>query len=192
MLNPDDRETLEEYRRAMVEVRDTRLTHESVSYSVTLGSQDRSAATLPKEDDLRALFVAFRHLWLDDERANFTKVRTVLHGQALTPEERATLDAARQRWKEVCRSREIKINIGAGSISPRHYINTYFNGLYFHRDKDKREQREALEAALGVPLARALLMDWVLRLVVVAAVVEQIVVNVLEREAAARAPTGTG
>src|SRR5437773_4417852 len=99
-LDPDDREKLEEFRRTMAELRETRLVREPTSYSVTIGSGDRSQ--FPDEDSLRSLFTAFRPLWLEKETATFVKVCQVLHHASLTDEERQGLDDARRFWKETC------------------------------------------------------------------------------------------
>src|SRR5439155_26581202 len=106
--------------------------------------------------------------------------------------ERKVLGEARVHWKQTCKSSFIKINVGSKPISPRDYIDLYLNGLYFHEDDDeKRELRERLEAVLGEATARAFLLDWLRMLIDAAACVEQIVVNVLERDAkpAVQAPT---
>jgi hypothetical protein len=105
----------------------------------------------------------------------------VLHRSTLTDEERDALAKGREYWKERKRNDSFKIQLNDDLVSPRRFIDTYFNGLYFHRDADKREEREFLEAVMGGPFVRALLLEWVTDLTSAAAFIEQIVVRVLDR-----------
>ncbi len=74
-------------------------------------------------------------------------------------------------------------------LVPREFINLYFNGLYFHRDRDKRVIRETFEGAFGAEFGKGMLLTWVLDLVDAAASIEQVVTNVLGRETTAQAST---
>jgi len=133
-----DRETLVEYRRVLAGLRETRLAREGSSFSVHIGGQDGSSSSIPDEDSLRALFGAFRHVWLDDEPASFTRTCQVLHRSNLTDEEREALTKCRESWKDVHRTDPIKINLNGQLLRPRRLIELYFNSVYFHRDQDKR------------------------------------------------------
>ena len=63
MLKPEDRETFEEYRQVMTELRNTEIAKTGgFILSITLSSQDRSTNKLPSETALRDLFTAFRQL----------------------------------------------------------------------------------------------------------------------------------
>lgn len=185
MLKPEDRETFDEYRGVMGELHDTEIAKNGASYSITLGSPDRSANKLPSETALRDLFTAFRHLWLEKEPANFLKVcKRLRRSGLLTHEETEALEAARRHWRERCVwTGGIRINLGARMLTSREYIDMYFNSLYFHRrDKAKRAMRDRLEANIGPLLGRAWLLDMVSELVWAASGVERIVAGVLARD----------
>jgi len=184
-VSPDDRETLEEYRRVMAELRVTELVREPISISATIGArQDRGKSRMPTEDALRGLFTAFRPLWLEGEPATFVKTCQVLYRATLTSDERTALDNARALWKARCREDWIRFKFNGSDMSPREFINLYFNGLYFHRDRDKRVIRETFEGAFGAEFGKGMLLTWVLDLVDAAASIEQVVTNVLGRETA--------
>lgn len=165
----------------MAELRVTKLASEGVSFSVNIGAQDPSASKMPDEDSLRALFGAFRHVWMDEEPASFTKTCQILHRSNLTDEEREVLTKCRELWKDVHRNDPIKIDFNGQAVRPRRLIELYFNSVYFHRDRDKRETREALERAFGPAFGRAMVLQSVNNLMQAAGYVEQIVKNVLVR-----------
>jgi len=169
-VSPDDRETLEEYRRVMAELRVTELVREPISISATIGArQDRGKSRMPTEDALRGLFTAFRPLWLEGEPATFVKTCQVLYRATLTSDERTALDNARALWKARCREDWIRFKFNGSDMSPREFINLYFNGLYFHRDRTSessaRRSRARSERSLARECcSRGCLTSWTRRL----------------------------
>ena len=78
---------------------------------------------------------------------NFPKVcKRLRRAGSLTKEETDALEAARRHWRQTCESSGgIRINLGSRTLTPRDYIDIYFNSLYFHRrDKAERAMRDRL------------------------------------------------
>lgn len=116
--------------------------------------------TLPPENDLRTLYLAFRFFYLQREPANFLRIVNILRRQTKDPDTINYFEGLKKQWNGSLR-KQIEIVAGRRKLTPSLLIDLWFNAYYFHSNENKELELNRLLKITGRDFGRFLLTDAV-------------------------------
>ena len=160
-FSPDELKTLEQFAKLMSRVRSCSLLSRGMGGFGGL-TFDKSGLTIRSapctDSELSELLHVMRPVTLEDERASFKNVATLL-GRRLSSEELAQFLKINKRvFRHGEMSLYMQIFVNSQKLFAESLLYTWLNGTQYHTEDEKAQAWSKLEAALGEPNARAVVL----------------------------------
>jgi len=114
---------------------------------------------LPREAFIVEHLAALRFFYLEKEPSFFLKVVNVLSKNARSDEATAAFRQIKAEWKTALFKESVKIEWHEGKITAAGLLDLWFNGEYFHGDKDARDALRSLWETIPEKVTRWLLIE---------------------------------
>ena len=117
--------------------------------------------SLPPEEYLRSLYMAFRFFYLSKEKSNFQRVTNIIKRKIDNEFGRKYIDWLKDMWSGALAVQQVHIRVNEKLITPAMLIDLRFNAHYFHADDRKEDELSDLSGALTIDVCRFMLADAV-------------------------------
>ncbi|PKN53780.1 MAG: hypothetical protein CVU55_01240 [Deltaproteobacteria bacterium HGW-Deltaproteobacteria-13] len=125
------------------------------------GKTVKFKVSLPPEEYLRSLYMAFRFFYLSKEKSNFLRVINIIKRKIDSDFGRKYIDWLKDMWSGALAVKQVNIRVNEKIITPTMLIDLWFNAHYFHADDRKEEELSKLSGALTIDVCRFMLADAV-------------------------------
>ncbi|MCD0422891.1 hypothetical protein LOC51_37265 [Rubrivivax sp. JA1024] len=160
-FEPEELRILEQFGKLMNRLRTCNLLTRGMGgfCGLTFDMNGISIRSAPCTDgELFELLHVMRPVTLEDERASFKNVTTIL-GRRLRSEELLQFIKVNKRiFRDGEMSLYMQVSVGSHKLFAESLLNVWLNGTQYHTDDDKARTWNELEASLGDSSARALVL----------------------------------
>jgi hypothetical protein len=158
----DELTTLRQFTKLMERVRLCALLTRGMSGLSGL-TFDKSGLTVRAasctDGELHELLHVMRPVTLEQERASFKNVTSLLGRRTRSEELSQFLKVNKRVFRDGEMSLYMQISIGTQKLFADSFLNTWLNGTQYHSDDEKALTWSRLEALLGQPNAKALVLS---------------------------------
>lgn len=117
--------------------------------------------TLPPEEQVAELLMAFRFFYLQREPSNFLAVMSILSRHSRHEEVRQLLKQYRKGWGNCLFGNTLELVMGEKQITSSLLIDLWLNAHYFHSDEAKAVELDQISEGLSDDFAKYMLLDSV-------------------------------
>jgi hypothetical protein len=125
------------------------------------GRNVKVKVSLPPEENLRSLYMAFRFFYLSKEKSNFLRVANIIKRKIDSELANNHIDWLKDMWSGALAVKQVHIHVNEKLITPAILIDLWFNAYYFHADDGKEKELSNLAVALTIDVCRFMLADAV-------------------------------
>ena len=117
--------------------------------------------TLPQEEQIAELLMAFRFFYLQKEPTHFPKILNIIKRHTNQPEALEVLKGYGKQWQNSFFGNAMNISLNNKQITTSLLLDLWFNAHYFHTDEDKEEDLKSLKNVFSEDFSKFMLLDSV-------------------------------
>ncbi len=164
-LRDEDWRSIEVFQKRALQLLNTAIVkeqqgiHSEIKWK--LGKEFQTQSTLPSEENLQSLFMAFRCFYHEGEDSHFGKVANIIKRYSQDDRAYKHIDSLKEQWSGALYSRTINFKANGKKVTSALLLDAWFNAHYFHSDKNVEPLLQELNAALTPELNKFLLANAV-------------------------------
>lgn len=118
--------------------------------------------TLPPEENLRSLYMAFRFFYGEKEPSNFNRVANILKKTSGDELFQQFIENLKQQYSgSLYRKHIMQVKVNGEEVTTKRLLDLWFNANYFHSDEKKENDLKIWNETLSQDLSRFILANAV-------------------------------
>ena len=117
--------------------------------------------TLPPEEQITELLMAFRFFYLQKEPTHLPKIINIIKKHTNQPEALELLKSYMKQWQNSLFANAMNISLNNKQITTSLLLDLWFNAHYFHTDEDKEKELKNLYDAFSKDFSKYMFLDSV-------------------------------
>ncbi len=169
VFNPKEWRAISIFKKRSLELLDTKVfsDHKSntkieAKFELNQNGNNSLKVTLPSEELLKELYMAFRFFYLQKEPSNFQSISNIVNHAAANEQVNGFIRFLKNQWSGALLRKEIfGIYLNNRHVDAKRLLDLWFNAHYFHSDENKEKELNILNDALSSEFSRFLLAQSV-------------------------------
>jgi len=115
-------------------------------------------ASLPSDEIISELLMAFRLFYLQKEPTYFPRIINIINKHITLPEANNLLNSYKKRWEDNLFNQALFISVNDEKLSSSKILDLWFNAHYFHSDEEKSRELHKINSILSEPFSKYMLL----------------------------------